>query len=390
MIIKIKRIGIDARFYGPLGKGLGRYTQEVVDHIIKLDPDNEYVIFLRRENFNDLQADGVRVKKILADIRWYSLAEQLIFPFYIWREKLDLMHFPHFNVPLFCPVKFVVTIHDLILIKFPTLRATTLGPAVYKLKNLAYKMVIRLAVKRARKVLTVSEYTKNDIVRQFRVEPQKIIVTYEGVTELSNSSFPPRPAFAGRESPPALQARRCGRGGNYQYLLYVGNVYPHKNLESLIKVFSEINKNLPDLKLILVGKEDYFYSRLKQLAKNFSHNIIFPGYLPDNELAELYSQAALYVFPSFYEGFGLPPLEAMAHGLAVVSSNKTCLPEILGQAALYFNPDDQADMKHKIEQALADEKLRVELINRGYRQAKKYNWQTCAEKTLAVYKNSLK
>lgn len=385
---KNKRIGIDARFYGPLGKGLGRYTQEVVDNIIKLDPDNEYTVFLRRENFNDFKGDGLRVKKVLADIRWYSLAEQLIFPFYIWRERLDLMHFPHFNAPIFCPIKFVVTIHDLILIEFPTSRATTLGPIIYKIKNLAYKIVISLTVRRAKKILAVSEYTKNDIIKQFKVNPKKIIVTYEGVAELAKTPF-----------------IKGGKGNfiNYPYILYVGNAYPHKNLEGLIKVFSEINphtiglrpgsygvgvnKNLPDLKLVLVGKEDYFYSRLKQFAKNFSNNIIFPGYAPDSELAELYQNALAYVFPSFYEGFGLPPLEAMAHGLAVVSSNKTCLPEILGAAALYFNPDDQADMKHKIEQALANKRLRAELISRGYLQIKKYSWQDCAEKTLAVYKN---
>lgn len=371
---KTKRIGIDARFYGPLGKGLGRYTQEIVDNIIKFDQANEYVIFLRWENFNDFQGHGARVKKVQTDIRWYSLAEQLILPFYLWREKLDLMHFPHFNVPIFCPIKFVVTIHDLILIKFPTSRATTLGPTLYKIKNLVYKIVISLAIKRARKILTVSEFTKNDIIRQFKVESQKIIVTYEGVAELLKTPF-----------------IKGGRGDfiSHPYLLYVGNAYPHKNLEGLIRVFARINKSKPGLKLVLVGKEDYFYNSLKQYAKSFSANIIFPGYVPDRELAEFYQNALVYVFPSFYEGFGLPPLEAMAHGLAVVSSNKTCLPEILSSAAMYFNPADETDMKHKIEQALSDEKLRAELINRGYEQIKKYSWKNCAEETLGVYKNCL-
>lgn len=374
---KTKRIGIDARFYGPLGKGLGRYTEEVVDNIIKLDQDNEYVIFLRRENFNDFKCEGIRVKKTLADISWYSLAEQLILPFYIWRERLDLMHFPHFNVPLFCPVKFVVTIHDLILIKFPTERATTLGPLVYRIKNLAYKIVIWLAVKRAKKILAVSEFTKNDIIRQFKVKPEKIAVTYEGVAELQMKPHPN----------PLLSKER---GLITQpYLLYVGNAYPHKNLEGLIRVFAKINENIPNLKLVLVGKEDYFYNRLKQYAKNFSANVIFPGYVPDKELARLYQNALIYVFPSFYEGFGLSPLEAMARGLVVVSSNKTCLPEILGSAGLYFNPVDETDMKHKIEQALADKELRTKLISRGYLQAKKYSWLDCAEKTLEVYRDCL-
>ena len=378
---KTKRIGIDARFYGPVGKGLGRYTQEIVDNIIKLDQDNEYVIFLRRENFNEFQADEKRVKKVLADVRWYSLAEQILMPYYIRRERLDLMHFPHFNVPVLCPVKFIVTIHDLILIKFPTSRATALGPVFYKMKNLAYRVVISLAVKRAEKVLTVSAYTKDEIAKQFKINSNKVTVTYEGVAELADAN-----EFM--DAGAALSKY----GISQPYLLYVGNAYPHKNLEGLIKVFSEINKSLPDLKLVLVGKEDYFYRRLKQYAENFfaeGGQIIFPGYVPDNELAALYANAALYVFPSFYEGFGLPPLEAMARGLPVASSNKTCLKEILGEAALYFNPDDETDMKNKIERALKDEKLRENLRNRGYEQARKYSWRDCAEKTLAAYKNCL-
>lgn len=387
--LKIKRIGIDARFYGPVGKGLGRYTQEVVDNLIKLDAVNQYVIFLRKENFYEFNCDGRRVKKVLADIKWYGLAEQLVFPFYLIGERLDLMHFPHFNVPLFCPVKFVVTIHDLILIKFPTLRATTLGPLVYKIKNLAYKIVISAAVRRARKVLAVSEFTKNEVVKQFGIAPGKIIVTYEGVANLSVSS-----SVSGKslidESPKFKGFLSSVEMTNKPYLLYVGNAYPHKNLEGLVKIFSEINKARPELSLVLVGKEDYFYSRLKQFAKNFSAKIIFPGYVPDAELAGLYANALAYIFPSFYEGFGLPPLEAMAHGLPVASSDKTCLPEVLGQAALYFNPDDAVDMKSKIEKIITDENLRADLRNRGEAQAKKYSWTDCAEKTLAVYKNSLK
>ncbi|MDO8592975.1 MAG: glycosyltransferase family 1 protein [bacterium] len=378
------KIGIDARFYGPIGKGLGRYTQEIVDNIIKLDQANEYVIFLRRENFDEFQCAGARIKKVLADIKWYGWAEQLIFPVCIWRERVALMHFTHFNVPIFCPVKFIVTIHDLILIKFPTARATTLGALAYKTKNLAYKIVITLAVRRAKKVLAVSEYTKQDLAKQFKIKPDKIAVTHEGVAELN----PPAPLLKGgaeNNCPPC----KGGIGGLKPYLLYVGNAYPHKNLEGFIRGFAKISQSRPDLKLILVGKEDYFYSRLKQFSVNFSKNIIFPGYVPDSELAALYRSALAYVFPSFYEGFGLPPLEAMSRGLPVVSSNKTCLPEVLGAAALYFNPDDEADMIDKIKKIINDENLRANLRGRGYEQIKKYSWESCARQTLAVYKNIL-
>ncbi len=406
--IKRKRIGIDARFYGPIGKGLGRYTQEIVDNVIKMDcgkqgtkEHNSYVIFLRKENFDEFICDSKRVKKVLADVKWYSLSEQILMPLLILREQPDLMHFPHFNAPVFCPAKFIVTIHDLILTKFPTTRATTLGPFLYKVKNLFYKINIWLAVKRAKKIIAVSEFTKNDIVKQFKVSPKKVVVTYEGVANLAK----------GRDSLFAakLDDRKTllGYNINNPFLLYVGNAYPHKNLEGLIDVFArlrknycgqaKLNKKYPDLRLVLVGQEDYFYERIKKRAEQLSlwqddsidSAIIFPGYVPDAELEVLFKKALAYVFPSFYEGFGLPPLEAMAKGCPVVSSNKSSMPEVLGGAAIYFNPDDKHDMQNKIKQVIEDENLRADLVKKGYEQAKKYNWWECARKTREVYNNVL-
>lgn len=378
-MLKGARIGIDARFYGPVGKGLGRYTQEIVDHIIKLDQAGEYVVFLGRENFSSFNCDNARVKKVLADIKWYGLTEQIFLPLLIWRERLSLMHFPHFNVPILCLVKFVVTIHDLILIKFPTQRATTLAPVIYKIKNFFYRIVITLAIKRARQVLAVSAYTKEEIIKQFKIKPEKVTVTYEGVADLA------RDKMGDAKPEDVFKKYHIAE----PYLLYVGNAYPHKNLEGLIKVFSLINEQQKNLKLVLVGKEDYFYRRLKQLAANFNGAIVFPGYVPDHDLKVLYTLARAYIFPSLYEGFGLPALEAMAGGLPVASSNKTCLPEILGSAAIYFNPQDEAEMKKNIELVISDQGLRQELIKRGYEQVKKYSWRDCARKTLEVYKSVL-
>jgi len=366
-----KRIGIDARLYGPLGKGLGRYTQEITDNIIKLDTQNEYVVFLCKENFLEFKCDGERVKKVLADARWYSLAEQIIMPYLIFKNKIDLMHFPHFNIPLFCPTKFVVTIHDLILTKFPSTRATTLGPLMYKIKNLGYRLIISSAIRKAQKVIAVSEFTKNDIVSYFKADPEKIIVTYEGVADFDRD---------GKEE---------NSGIKYPYLLYVGNAYPHKNLEGLVKVFGKMNKKHADLKLVLVGKEDYFYKRVKDSAKD-NDAVIFMGYVPDSGLKELYKKAVAYVFPSLYEGFGLPPLEAMAFGCPVVSSDKASMPEILGDAALFFNPEDEKDFENKLDAILENENLRKELIQKGYAQIKKYSWDDCVKKTLEIYRESIK
>ncbi|MFA7087956.1 MAG: glycosyltransferase family 1 protein [Patescibacteria group bacterium] len=394
------RIGIDARFYGPIGKGLGRYTQEVVDNIIKITsanpPDGDgtgfnYVIFLSPDNFDEFISNDFRIKKVKISCRWYSLSEQLAMPFYIWRERLDLIHFPHFNVPILTPVKFVVTIHDLILTHFPTVRATTRSHFLYYIKNLAYRLVILSALRRSRKVITVSEFTKNDIINKFNIKPEKIKVIYEGVANLSK----------GRDSLFVSKLDNEETLAQYHipnnFLLYVGNAYPHKNLEALLRVFSKLHVMYPDLRLVLVGKKDYFYERIQETARafnlwqkgNINSPVIFPGYVPDSQLEILYTEARAYVFPSLYEGFGLPPLEAMARNCPVISSDCASLPEVLGDAAIYFNPKDDLDMIDKIKYVL-DNNIQDDLRDRGRARAKKYNWWECARETLEVYKEVLK
>lgn len=387
---KPRIIGIDARFYGPIGKGLGRYTQEVVDNVIKLlleDSDINFVIFLSAENFSDFNCDGIKVKKVLIKSRWYTFAEQIEFPYRLWQEKVSLVHFPHFNVPAFITTPFVVTIHDLILTKFPTYRATTLHPLFYWFKDKAYRIVISLAVSRAKKIITVSNFTKNDLIEQFKVKASKIIVTYEGVANLDNSDAS---LFSMKPDNEKILAHY---NISTPFLLYVGNAYPHKNLEGLINIFGKLKVNHPDLRLVLVGKEDYFYNRVQEFAShhNFwqpaNHNspVTFPGYIPDADLRVIFENARAYVFPSLYEGFGLPPLEAMAHGCPVISSNRASMPEILGDAAVYFNPEDESEAVNAISNVLLDNNRRQEMINLGYAQAKKYSWWECASATSKIY-----
>ena len=387
-----RRIGIDARFYGPLGKGLGRYVQEVVDNLIRLDfagkQEFEYVIFLGKDNFNDFHSDSPLVRKKLVSLSWYSWQEQLFFPFILKREKLDLVHFPHFNVPIFNTIPFVVTIHDLILTRFPSRRASMLPAAFYWLKQAAYRLVIRTAVSRAKAIITVSNFTRQDIIAQFGAKPEKLFVTYEGVADLNKIKL---------KNSDKREAPLSRYGITAPFLLYVGNAYPHKNLESLLSVFSVLRSRHPELSLVMVGKEDYFYRRVKAKAvklglwseEGSSLGVVFPGYVPDEDLQELYSSALFYVFPSFYEGFGLPPLEAMAHSCPVASSNQASLPEIIGDAALYFNPYDEEEMARKLENFIADEHHRQELIGRGLERIKIFSWHACAQQTLEIYRRSL-
>lgn len=386
---KIYKIGIDARFYGPVGKGLGRYTQELVDRILSLDKDNYYVIFLSPNNFANFKINSPRHKKILVKARWYSFKEQIFFPWQIMREGLDLMHFTHFNVPILLFKKYIVTIHDLILIRLPDRKNSKLNKIMYKLKYLAYKLVIRQAIFRAKKIITVSHFTKQDVLQEYRIKSDKIEVIYEGVFSSDyrkiNSDLNDKTIL-----------KRYNIKEESKFLLYVGNAYPHKNLEGLLKIFKNLSKDDKDMYLVLVGQIDYFYNKIKKLAKEFNLNssnstdkVLFLGYVPDNHLQILFAKAYAYIFPSYYEGFGLPPLEAMAMSCPVISSDKGSLPEILGPAAYYFDPYKIKQAVKRIKYFLESDKLKADLIAKGLERVKLYDWQSCTQKTLQVYKKIL-
>lgn len=184
-----------------------------------------------------------------------------------------------------------------------------------------------------------------------------------------------------------------GRHGvRNDFLLYVGNAYPHKNLEGLIKIWPQLKKENKNLQLVLVGKDDYFYERVKLFAEKYNkdgQSIIFPGFLPDKDLIYFYQNALAYIFPSRYEGFGLPPLEAMAQGCPVISSNQASMPEILGEAAVYFDPDKEDEMIEVISKIINDPPLRSDLRVKGLEQVEKYSWEKCASETLNIYKDFL-
>ena len=362
------RIGIDARLYGPKQTGPGRYVQKLIQNLEEIDLDNQYIIFLRKENWNEYQPKNKNFKKVLADCHWYTLKEQILMPFKIRQAKVDLMHFPHFNVPVFCFKPFVVTIHDLILKRFPTRRVSALEPFSYWFKNIAYHLVIYSAIKRSKKIIAISNYTKKDILKYFSIDSKKIKVIYEGAPqEIFNSS-----------NDNILKKHNISK----PYLLYVGNAYPHKNLERLIMAFDGLNKN--GMQLVLAGRLDFFYKKIQKRFSGFK-NIVFTDFILDKDLPTLYQNASLYIFPSLCEGFGLPPLEAMTYQIPVVSSKATCLPEILGQAAIYFNPEDIEDMKQKIKLVLEDKQLQKELILQGNKKIREYSWVKMAQEVLREY-----
>lgn len=372
------RIGIDARFYGSVGKGLGRYTEKLIGHLETLaSPGDEFFVFLRRENFDEYVPKSEAFHRVLADYPWYGWGEQFRFPFLLGRFRLDLVHFPHFNVPLLYRKPFVVTIHDLILLRYPTVRNTTRTAALYRLKFLAYRLTIASAVRRARVILTVSRFTERDILREYPESAGKVVVAYEGCEIASG------PTGTSAEAP----GEPGGRDILSPYFLYVGNAYPHKNLE----IFIPLARRFPETRFVLVGKEDFFYRRLADaVAASGVDNIVFAGYRTDAELATLYRDATGYVFPSLYEGFGLPPLEAMRFGTPVLASSRGSLPEVLGDAALYADPERPDGFAEGIAKLLSDPALRSALSEKGRLRAKKFRWSDMAETSLSAYRRALK
>jgi len=373
------RIGIDARFFGTSGKGLGRYTQKLVEELEHIDHNNQYYIFLNKHNFDEYQPKNPNFHKVLANIQWYSWQEQLIFPNILKKYKLDLVHFLHFNVPILYRKPYVVTIHDLILLEYPTRKASRLNSLMYTIKNLAYRLVIMNAIHTAQKVIAISKYTKKSIQKHFHIQDNKMAMIYEGV-DLERFN----PLNAKEFDFKKFNLKKD------KYILYVGNVYPHKNIDSLIEVFAAIKQKQnidADLKLVLVGKKDYFFENIISQVKtlNLEKSVVFPGYVADEELISLYENSLFYVFPSLYEGFGLPPLEAIALGAPIVISNATCLPEIFGEHIEYFDPKSKDDMEEVLYSFIRDKDKRE--LQKTYHQIilNTYSWSDMAEKTKKLY-----
>jgi glycosyltransferase involved in cell wall biosynthesis len=255
------RIGIDARFYGTLGKGLGRYTAELIRGLEALETSHEFVVYVRPENEHEYIPGKSNFHKVVVDLPWYGVREQLWWPWFLGGQRLDLMHFPHFNVPILCPVPFVVTIHDLILLRYPTVEATTHTPLVYWAKHYAYRLALWVALRRAQSVITVSRFVADDIRTRFPFLSQSIAITHE----------------AAYQSGVAVDSGGLREPAGYMTL---GNAYPHKNLEWLAGFFSTRTEDLT-----LVGKMDVFRSALREHFSDQS-NLVFSGELSDTKVIQ--------------------------------------------------------------------------------------------------------
>jgi len=363
------RIAIDARKLHDFG--IGTYIRNILMELSRLDRDTEYVVLCRPDDIDSGDVLGRNFRMVPETAAPYSVGEQFKIPIALARERVRLVHEPHYVLPPLLQCRSVVTIHDCIHLMFPE----------YLPNRLAYyyaKGSMWTASKKADRILTVSEASKRDILRFFNVRPEKVVVIYNAIDERFLA-----PANAER-----MDLVRQRYQLDHPFVLYVGNIKPHKNIERLIAAFGRARGQChDDLKLIIIGDEISKYPGLRQTVHKhkLDKHVRFLGFQPMETLAAFYRLARAFVFPSLYEGFGLPPLEAMACGAPVVTSNVSSLPEVAGGAALLVDPYDEESIASGMIRAVTDEALRADLIDKGKQRARTFSWKQSVKKIHEIY-----
>lgn len=364
----MKKIVIDAR---ELRTSTGRYIDRLLENLQDADTNlsHRYIVLLKPKDMGTWNPKSKRFSKLACPYKEFTFAEQIGLGIQLYRLKPDLVHFGKTEQPILYLGKSITTIHDLTTMRFTNPSKNKL---VFKIKQWVYVRVIKIAAFKSHHLLVPTQFVKEDVAKFTRTNSRKITVTYEAGDSIA--------------AKPIAMSELAGK----RYVMYLGRPMLHKNLGRLIDAFEILKQSDPELVLVLAGRKDVLYRRYeRRVKKRGLQDVIFTDFVSDGQLRWLYENAQAYVFPSLSEGFGLPALEAMNHGAPVVSSNATCLPEVYGDAAHYFDPLDVEDMAAKISDVLTNDKLRKELIKKGRRQAGKYSWRRMADQTLAVYKSAL-
>lgn len=360
------KVVIDAREWST---STGRYISSLVYQLEQIDSQYDYTILLYPKDMERYEPSNPCFTKVPCPYKEFTFAEQFGFKKQLNALAADLVHFGAVQQPVLYRGPVVTTMHDLTTVRF---KNPSKNPLVFTLKQQVYKWVNKKVAHKSVVIITPTQFVEEDIVAFTGILPDKITVTHEAADAITDAPE----VVAGLE--------------NSQFIMYVGRPTPHKNLERLIDAFADLQKTYPDLNLVLAGRTDANYRRVEHsVAQRGIKNIVFTDFVSDGQLRWLYEHTAAYVFPSLSEGFGLPGLEAMIHGAPVVSSNATCLPEVYGEAAHYFNPLDTTDMATKIGEVLNNQALRDELIAKGRQQAAAYSWRRMAVQTLDVYQKVL-
>lgn len=367
------KIAIEARpIKWSYGTGIGNYTYCLIEKLCEIDAKNDYTFlwpdndpyhcipFSKKYNYYSLPKDDLR--------------EEVEIPFWLSLEKADLFHLPQngFRTPNIRSTKLVVTIHDLIPYVLPEI----VRPSFLK----RFISEMPFIVERADHIITVSQASKNDIINVFGVVPEKISV----VPSAPSLSFHPLPPTETKQT--LINRFQLKK----PFILYVGGLNPRKNVMELIYAYSKIYRDLPDRQqLVILGPNSKHRDQLESLVYvlELGNDVLFPGFVNSEDLPLFYNGADLFVYPSLYEGFGLPPIEAMACGTPVITSNVSSLPEVVGDAAIQVNPYDTLQLAEAIFRILSNQKLRTDLIDKGLRHSIKYDWNNIATQILEIYKN---
>lgn len=363
----MSRIVIDAR---ESGTSTGRYIDKLIEHLHQLKPSEEIIILTKPERLEFMTRIAPDFPLIETPFQEFTFSEQLGFRRQLNGLQADLVHFGMVQQPVLYRGRTVTTMHDLTTVRF---KNPAKNSAVFWFKQQVYKWVNKKAARKSAAILTPTQFVKDDVVAFTGVRPERVTVTYEAADYITDAPVP-------------IEGL-----ADKQFIMYVGRPLPHKNLGRLIDAYAEIKKTHPDLYLVLAGKKDALYeAHERRVREKGITGVVFTGFVSDAQLRWLYEHCRAYIFPSLSEGFGLPGLEAMAHGAPVVSSNATCLPEVYGDAAEYFDPTSIQSIVLAITRVLTDEARRAELIALGQKQVQKYSWRRTAEQTLAVYEQALK
>lgn len=350
------KIGIDAQTTVGQPTGFGFYVQNLTDTLLRIDRRNRYILF-RPKSDVDLSMPA----RLWRD--------QAVIPYQALKERVDVIHHPCFSVPIVTRIPVVVTVHDLI--------ANFFGSDIPLFSRMFFARWMPFSYRWADRIIVISENTRNDLLRHLRIPRERIRVI---------------PLAADRTCRPVSSQATVKKamhihGIHGPYVLHVGTVSPRKNLEFLVRVFRTLAVRHPSLQLVMSGKRGWYYQGLFALVKKegLASRVLFTEYVREEDKPALYSGATVFAFPSLYEGFGLPPLEAMACGTPVVASNTSSIPEVVGKAGVLLSPHNETGWVNALNRILQDDAYRARLAGQGLQQAKRFSWEETARKTIAVY-----
>jgi glycosyltransferase involved in cell wall biosynthesis len=377
-VINEMKIAIDGTILKEHITGTGFYIVNLIQGLLKVDFQNNYFIFTDESIYrNHIKTEGKnfhiihkKFKSRVFRVFW----QWFILPFQLKKMKIKVLHSPNYITPLFkLGFRVIVTVHDLTFILFPEKYTIV--------KRLLFSKMVPLFIRIADSVIAVSENTKTDILKLIGIKEEKVFVTYESFPEYYNNRI------NGEDAKKILKQYGINRG----YILYVGMIEPRKNILNLLKAFETLDDYL-DIDLVIVGGKGWYYKEIESYIHNIQRSnkknkIFFTGYIDEPELKYFFKLAFIFVYPSLYEGFGLPPLQAMACGTPVITSNISSLPEVVGDAAITIDPENLDDLVENLKLLNSDRQFRNDLIKKGFERSKLFNLEKVAKKTISVYKN---